>query len=315
MRVDIHAHYQSKEYIDLLASLGGNVNPFARNPPAGGDQADLDARFQLMKDAGVEMQVLSVASDFPYFEREADAIAASRLANDLFAGLVTRYPDRFAAFATTPLPHVNASLEEMARALDSLGMAGVTVGTSVLGRSLVEPDFEPLYEELNRRGAVLFVHPAGVGACSPLIQPYRLTWPIGAPIEDTIAVMHFIQKGIPMRYPKIKIIISHLGGALPMLLPRLDDHARAFMPEGSERPSIIARRIWYDTVGHGHIPALRCACDSLGADRLLLGSDYPYQKGEQYRRAVSYVQEAGLPQEDVRRILDRNAAALLGLDS
>lgn len=314
MRVDVHAHYQPKEYFDMLACLGTGVTPFTRNMRAGADPADLAARLQIMTDAGVQMQVLSVAGDLPYFEREADAITAARLANDLFAGLVTRYSDRFAAFATMPLPHVDASLEEVARALDTLGMVGVTVATSVLARSLVDPDFEPLYAELNRRAAVLFVHPAGVGACSPLIQPYRLTWPIGAPIEDTVAVMHLILRGIPTRYPKIKIIISHLGGALPMLLLRLDDHARSFLPVKSEPPSITARRLWYDTVGHGHIPALRCAYDSLGADRLLLGSDYPYQQGEKYRRAVSYVQEAGLPEEDVEQILDRNAAGLLGLE-
>lgn len=316
MRVDVHAHYTPEEYFELLASFGREVTPYlTRDMRAGGNQADLDARFQMMNDAGVQMQVLSVAGNLPYFEREADAIAAARLANDLFAELVTRYSDRFAAFATVPLPHVNASLEEVARALDTLGMVGVTVGTSVLARSLADADFEPLYAELNRRGAVLFVHPAGIGACSPLIQPYRLTWPIGAPIEDTVAVMHLILKGIPLRYPKIKVIISHLGGALPMLLPRLDDHARSFLPMEAERPSITARRLWYDTVGHGHIPALRCAYESLGAERLVLGSDYPFQQGELYRRSVSYVQEAGLPRQDVERILDRNAARLLGLDS
>lgn len=315
MRIDVHAHYQPKGYYDVLARFGRDVTPFTRNKLAGGNQADLNARLQMMNNAGVQMQVLSVAGDLPYFEREADAIAAARLGNDLFADLVTQYSDRFAAFATMPLPHVRASLEEVARALDNLGMVGVTVATSVLARSLVEPEFEPLYAELNRRATVLFVHPAGVGACSPLIQPYRLTWPIGAPIEGTVAAMHLILKGIPVRYPKIKIIISHLGGALPMLLPRLDDHAGSFLPAGSERPSITARRLWVDTVGHGHIPALRCACESLGTDRLLLGSDYPYQQGELYRRTVSYVEEAGLPQKDVERILDRNAAGLLGLGS
>ena len=117
-----------------------------------------------------------------------------------------------------------------------------------------------------------------------MIEDYGLTWPIGAPIEDTISATQLIFKGIPERYPRIKIINSHLGGALPMLLQRLDNQYRWAAQEVTEPPSAQARRMWYDTVGHFHIPALRCACESFGADRLVLGTDFPYLAGEGYRR-------------------------------
>lgn len=140
------------------------------------------------------------------------------------------------------------------------------------------------------------------------------TGPIGAPIEDTISATQLIFKGIPVRYPRIKIINSHLGGALPMLLQRLDNQYRWAAPEITEPPSAQARRMWYDTVGHFHIPALRCACESFGADRLVLGTDFPYLSGDGYRRSVSYIQDAGLLATDAHRILDTNAASLLQLE-
>jgi hypothetical protein len=138
----------------------------------------------------------------------------------------------------------------------------------------------------------------------------------GAPVEDTISIMHLITHGIPARYPDLKIINSHLGGALPMLLQRADDQYRWEAPDTPEPPSVAARRMWYDTVGHGHVPALRCAIDSFGADRLLLlllllGTDFPYEKGDIFLRAVDYINAPQIDPDAARAILDHNASALL----
>ena len=185
--------------------------------------------------------------------------------------------------------------------------------TSVLGHALVEPGYEPVFAELNRRSAVLYLHPAGNGACSPLIANYHLTWMVGAPVEDTISIMQLITHGIPARYPDIKIINSHLGGALPMLLQRADDQYSWEAPDTPERPSVAARRMWYDTVGHGHVPALQCAIASFGADRLVLGTDFPYENGDTFVRAVDYVNDPRIDPDAGRAILDQNASALLGI--
>ncbi len=313
MRIDIHAHYFPEEYLDLLQRFGSEATAIARHISAGDGSGEMEARLDLMDSANVQMQVLSVSPQLPYFEDETHAIEAARVINDLYADLVQRYSTRFAAFAAIPLPHIDAALAEVERTLDQLHMVGVTVATSVLGRSLADPEFEPLYAELDRRGAVLYIHPAGVSAYSPLIADYGLTWPIGAPIEDTISATQLIFKSIPVRYPRIRIINSHLGGALPMLLQRLDNQYRWAAPEITEPPSAQARRMWYDTVGHFHVPALRCACESFGADRFVLGTDFPYLSGEGYRRSVSYIQDVGLSTTDAHRILDTNAASLLQL--
>jgi aminocarboxymuconate-semialdehyde decarboxylase len=312
MRIDVHAHYWTEDYVDLLVDLGRADAGAVRGIGAGGG-TELDARLRLMDRAGVQMQVLSACPQLPYGEDREKAARTARFVNDQYAGLPGRYPDRFSAFAALPMPHLDESLGEMGRALDELHLAGVAMNTTVLGRALVEPEYEPIFAELNRRSAVLYLHPAGNSACSPLIANYHLTWIVGAPVEDTISVMHLITHGIPTRYPDIKIINSHLGGALPMLLQRADDQYRWETPDTPELPSVAARRMWYDTVGHGHVPALRCAIDSLGADRLLLGTDFPYENGDTFVRAVDYVHDPQIDTGAARAILDQNASVLLGI--
>jgi aminocarboxymuconate-semialdehyde decarboxylase len=313
MRIDVHAHYFPAAYLDVLCRFGSTETDIARKLRAGAEPAEVDARLGMMDDAHVDLQVLSASPQLPYFEREADAVVAARLANDLYAELVRRHPTRFAALAATPLPHVDAALSELERAYYQLGMAGATVATTVLGRPLTDPLFAPFWEELNRRRAILFVHPAGVGACSPLIAGNGLSWPVGAPIEDTVAIALLIAHGITRRYPDVQIVTSHLGGALPMLLARMDCQYPWAVPGAPELPSVVARRLWYDTVAHGHAPALRAAVETFGADRLILGTDYPYQQDERYREAVSYVEEAGLAPDVAHRILDANAERLFGV--
>jgi len=315
MRIDVHAHLWSDRYLDLLGRLGNDRTAVHRGLGAGDTDQELRQRFALMDGAGIQMQVLSVTPASPHLERQADAVQAARLANDEYAALTRRFPDRFRAFAALPLPHTEAALAELRRALDQLGMVGAAVTTSVLGRTLADPAFHPVYGELDRRKSVLYIHPAGAGADSPLINGHRIVWSVGAPIEDTIAIMHLVIAGIPSRYPDMKIIASHLGGLLPMVVERIDHQIDFEAPDTPEKPSLALRRLWYDTVGHNHLPALRAAAQALGADRLVLGTDFPYQPGELFYAAVDYVRRSGLSEDDVRAILDRNALALFGWEA
>jgi aminocarboxymuconate-semialdehyde decarboxylase len=311
MRIDVHAHLWSDRYLDILAGLGVPTQA-QRGTGAGSTDRELAERFAQMDAAGVDRQVLSAPPVSPHVPDQAAATHAARAVNDEYADIVAQHPDRFRAFAALPLPHTDAALKELTRALDDLGMVGVGVTTSILGRGLGDPVFEPVYDELNRRGSVLYVHPAGEGAGAELIAGHHLTWSIGAPIEDTVAVMHLILAGIPSRYPDMKIIASHLGGALPMLLARTDHQVPWEAPDTPELPSAAARRMWFDTVGHNHAPALRAAVDTFGADRLVLGTDFPYQAGEEYQAAVDYISRE-LDADEAHEILDINAAALFGL--
>ncbi|MGW7364339.1 amidohydrolase family protein [Streptomyces sp. NPDC054841] len=309
MRTDVHAHLWSEGYLRLLESYGREDTATQRGLGAGDSAEELDARFVMNDAAGIGHQILSVSPQTPYFREEAQAVTAARVANDLYAEVVRDWPERFSAFAALPLPHLDASLEELARALDVLGMAGAGLTTSVLGRSLGDPSFLPLFEELDHRGSVLSLHPAGRDAGSPLIAENRMRWMVGAPMEDTICAMHLMIEGIPSRFPRVRIVHSHLGGALPMLLPRADEHVPWEAPDIAEMPTVAARRMYYDTVAHGHEPALRAAADSYGADRLMLGTDFPYQTGDGLRRAVTFIEETLMP-EVAEEVLEAGAELL-----
>ena len=133
--------------------------------------------------------------------------------------------------------------------------------------------------------------------------------PVGAAI-----VLHLIARRVPERFPDIKYVVPHLGGIIPMLLQRLDNQAPQKHPNLPERPSITARRFYYDIVGHGSQAALLCAWKAFGAEHLVAGSDYPVLMAfETYRQTFHYVRESGLPPADVDLILEHNSQKVLGL--
>jgi 6-methylsalicylate decarboxylase len=297
MLIDVHAHQFPQNYIDTIARHG-------RQPLGLGAGQTMEERLQLMDEAKVDVQVLSPANLVPYLEGEAEAIQAAKILNDGYADLTHLWPQRFKAFVSLPLPHVDASLREMARGLDQLGFAGVTLGCSILDLPVTGEELEPLYQEMDRRGAILFFHPVVNGLCSALINNFNLAGPVGTTMEDTLVVLHMIIAQIPHRYPNIKILVPHFGGLIPMLLKRMDNQLASAYRTLPEKPSTTAKRFWYDTVGHGSKEALRCACDAFGPDQLVTGSDYPVLLSyENYAKTFSYIREAGLPGDVADRIL------------
>jgi aminocarboxymuconate-semialdehyde decarboxylase len=314
VRIDVHAHYFPLEYLDRLDLYGGShVTGLIRKMKlASADFSGLEDHFRNMDRSKVDMQILSISGQLPYFAKENDAVDAARLGNDIYARIVREYPKRFRAFACTPLPHVRAAIEETRRALDELGMVGVTTGTVALGKSIADPAFDEFFAELNRRKAALFIHPIGGSLGSQLIESTNLVWPVGAPLEDTVCLLQFMQANFPSRFPDIKIIIPHLGGFAPFLAARLDQLQDHFLPASAMAPSTQAKYFWYDTV-NGNPAALRCTKETLGTDHLLFGTDYPFWRDDAFKLCVDYLGEAGLPSSDVDRILGRNGQQLLGL--
>ena len=319
MIVDIHAHYFPKAYNDTLLRIGGRSLPesaraLTARPPRNDDPSQIPTRLEQMNDAGVSLQVLSPAASPPYAEKEADAVAAARLINDAYAELAQKYPGRFAAVVSLPLPHIDASLREMERGLDQLGMLGVSMCCSCFDRSTAEAEFEPLYAEMHRRRTVLNYHPIQNGICSPFLNDYGFTVSVGASLEDTAIVLHLIARRIHQRYPNIKYVVPHLGGLISMQLTRLDNQGPRNHPNLPEPPSVTARRFYYDTVGHGSHAALLCAWKGFGADRIVAGSDYPVLMAfETYTQTFHYIREVGIPEKDVDLILHHNAQIVLGL--
>jgi 6-methylsalicylate decarboxylase len=315
LHVDVHAHYFHPEYVAAIGRLV-SAHAAAHTARAPGLHMTPEDVIGLMDASGVDLQVLSPSASQPYAADEANAVAAARLCNDIYADVVRRHPGRFAAFGSVPLPHVDAALAEATRCLDTLGMLGINTGCSVLGRALDDPAFEPFWAELNRRGSVLFLHPMGVGG--PCMDQFNLPFLVGAPFEDTVAAVRLVLGGVTRRYPSIRVIVPHLGGTLPFLMARIDGapdgggapRAPEAQVDGAITPHL--RRFWYDTVNHDPA-ALRCALAAFGPERLLLGSDFPYAVGSYYQHCVTYVAEAGLSPAELEAVLGGNAQALLGL--
>jgi predicted TIM-barrel fold metal-dependent hydrolase len=309
--IDVHAHYQPIALNSFMGRFGkATVIP---EVPWTDTPEHIAERVRMMEGAGVRMQILSPGTAH-YFEDRASSCEAAQIINDSFVQLIERLPAKFAAYISLPLPHIEASLRELERAAKMRGMVGVTLHCSIIDKSVAAAEFDPIYEELNRRGTILFLHPCRNGICSALINDYQLAESVGTSVEDSLAVVHMLIRRIPQRFPDIRIIVPHLGGILPMLLERLDNQLPKVHQDLREAPSITARRFWYDTVSHGSSAALRCACEALGSERLLPGSDYPFLLFHQpYKRAFTYIESASIPRLDAKHILHSNARSLFGL--
>ncbi len=317
MICDVHAHYIPQAFSDFMGErfpprVGQPTRTGIAKHPVSDSPTDIAGRLEWMDAAGVGRQVLSPHRPL-YLPDAAEGIRAAQLINDGYADLAHRHPDRISSYVMLPLPHIDAALKEMERGLDQLGCVGVMMHISCLERSVAESEFEPIYAEMNRRGTVLFVHPAVTGICSPFINEYGFRAAVGTSLEDATFVLHMIAKQIPHRYPNIKFIVPHLGGPIPMLLNRLDKQGRRDHPNLAEAPSATARKFYYDTVCYGSKPAFMCAYEAFGADHLVTGSDYPVlQDWEAYAETFAYIGRLGLPQADCDKILHHNAQQLFG---
>ncbi len=315
MTIDVHAHYFPEAYARFVEplGLGGRMWP----PPKPGEKPapyrfpaeDTPRRLALMDEAGVSRQILSIITA-PYLEDREQALSSAQLGNDLYAEFCAEHPDRFSFWASLPLPHVSAAVEETKRAMDELGAVGVTLQCFCMGETIARPEFDPLFEELNRRKAVVFLHPCQNALGSPMIGDFGLTVCLGASVEDAVVALHLIVRGIPERFPDIKFIVPHFGGILPMLLERLDGQ----LPNTglAEKPSATARRFYYDTVGWGSRAAMLAAATAFGSSQLVPGSDWPVLLPfESYKTTFDHIRNSGLKAEEVDAILNTNAQQLL----
>ncbi len=325
MRVDVHTHAQPPEYLETLQASGRyeivpdaagrlvvrergsrflTITPQMHDPARRVEEMDAD---------GIDVQILSVTTPQVYFLEGDAAVALAARCNDYLAGLVRRYPRRFRALASVPLTAGGeAAARELERCLDDLGMVGALLGASVDGRPLDDPAFLPFFEAADARGATILIHPmvpVGVEA----MGDYALAPLVGFMFDTTLAVARLIFSGYLDRFPQIRYVVGHLGGAVPYLAGRLDIGYRSYPDcQRIERPpSEYLRRLYLDTVSF-HPPALRCALETVGAERIVFGSDYPHVIGD-VAGAVAAI-EASVPPEARSAVLGATAAGLFGLE-
>ncbi|MCL5961493.1 MAG: amidohydrolase family protein [Chloroflexi bacterium] len=325
MKIDLHVHYAPES---TLAVLDEAYEDFSKSSSPSGIQAakrirenraratlncDLDDRRALMDRDGVDIQVLSFPGVNGTSLREDRSVALTRAANDGLAAARDRFPDRFMCLATVPAELPEAAVEELDRAIKQLGMNGLMLGANIHGVPLSSPQLQPLFEKADSLGIPVMLHPGEPPGIEAAME-YDLASLVAYIFDSTLATTRMILSGMFDRYKNMKFVAPHLGGALPYIIGRVDwgfevkPGARSVI---STPPSKYLKNIYTDVVNF-HVPSLRCAIETIGLDRLVLGSDYPPVR-DGMARALASVRALGLSEEDEEKIFSLNAKRLLGM--
>lgn len=325
MRIDVHTHVLPPDYLETLTASGrydvrGNeetgiviMEKGSRLVGITPQLQDVEQRIADMDRDEVDFQILSVSTPQVYFLADQPAIDLARRCNDYLASIVQVHPDRFRALASIPLTaNVDEAVRELTRCVEELGMVGFIIGANIDGTPIDDPRFDPFYEEANRLGTTMFIHPM-VPPGIELMNDYALAPLVGFMFDTTLAVSRLIFSNFFGRFMGIKVIVAHLGGAIPYLAGRLDMGYETYPDcQGIMRPpGEVLHNLYLDTVSF-HEPALRCAIDTVGVERLLFGSDYP-QATANVSRAAGMLDDM-LGRRDKRMVFGDNAAPLFGLE-
>jgi aminocarboxymuconate-semialdehyde decarboxylase len=324
MKFDLHTHYYPPAFFDLIRRTPGEFS-FGADPtgrtiirhrgarffgvtPAMTDPAQ---RLADMDRVGIDVEVLSVSTPNVFFAEGAAQADVARLVNDAYAELIAQHPKRFKGFASIPMDAPDAALRELDRALGELKLNGVVLLSNIRGRALTDPSYRPFFEEANRRRVCIFLHPM-IPVTSEVFNEYVLGPLVGFPFDTSLAVARMCFRGIFRDFPDIRWVIGHLGGAIPYLMERLDNGYRDFA-ECREHidalPSTYLKTLHYDTVSFSG-PALRMVREMVGADHMVMGSDYPHMLGS-IDRAVSSITGLDIPDPDKQAIFSGTALRIL----
>ena len=299
-RIDTHHHVVPPEYAAWLRRRGKE---------AGGlpiPDWSSEAALALMDERGVETAILSVSTPGVHLGDDAEARALARDVNEYAAAMVRSHPGRFGFFATLCLPDVRGSLIELEHAFDALGADGVVLLANSRGVYLGDKSFDPLFEELNSRHAVVFVHPSIVPGLEPL--PGVPTFVVDFLLDTTRAAILLARSGTLDRYPHLKIILAHAGGIVPYAAYRM---SAAASPSGNPIDGVAQlKRFYFDTALSGSPTALPSLLAFAEPDHVLFGSDFPYAPAPVVG-AFTSMYEAFAMSDLQRRSIDRDAAERL----
>jgi 6-methylsalicylate decarboxylase len=305
--IDTHHHilpdFFWRETNDSHAPVGG-LAPL---------QWSKEAMISFIDDAGIDVAVMSVSTPGVHLGDSEKARSLARRCNEFAAELVHARPDRFASFACIPLPDIDSSLEEVSYAFDVLRFDGLVLFANSNGVYLGDAALEPVFQELERRKAVVFVHPnpsPDAAAHSLGLPDNLLDFPTDT--NRAVAQMHYTNRFA--RTPNVKYIFSHAGGSIPYLAARLaiiDE--MGFIPGGDQRGSAAGmfRRMYWDTALAASDPVLRMLRDVAGVDRILYGTDFPYLRRDLAVKSKQQIlQSSALNDSERRAFIGGNASSL-----
>jgi predicted TIM-barrel fold metal-dependent hydrolase len=300
-RIDVHHHFVPPKYKEEV-NKKRPMQPVMQNWTVQGSIEDMDK-------AGTQVALVSITTPGLHFGHVEEARRLARLSNDYAMEMMRDYHGRFGLFASLPWPDVDGSLAEVAYALDTLKADGIGMFTSYGNKWLGHPDFEPLFQELDRRGVVVYTHPV----CAPCLRdiiPALNEAVIEYGTDTTRAIANLLFTGMAARYPNIRWIFSHAGGTMPFLIERLANLAKvpayaAKLPNGLVHELM---RFYYDTAQASNPSALGCLRSIVPVSQIMFGTDYPYRLGIEH---VEGVGGCGFSAADVKAIDRGNAARLL----
>ncbi|MDQ0777653.1 aminocarboxymuconate-semialdehyde decarboxylase [Streptomyces aurantiacus] len=328
--VDVHAHILLPEVEALVDGLPGLAGARAldarRNGPAAlavngpmvrervALMTDVTARLAAMDGQGVDVQLVSPSpSHYHYWTDEETAEKVYRLANEATAAHCSAAPSRLRGLGLVPLQHPGQAVRALEHAL-GLGLSGVEVSSHAPARELSDPAYEPFWARAEESGAIVFLHPFGCTLDERLDRWY-LSNTVGQPTENAVALSHLIFSGVLDRHPGLKLVAAHGGGYLPTHIGR-SDHAWTTRPDAgagcARLPSSYLKQLYFDSLVHDP-QVLRELVRVAGADRVLLGSDFPFDMGTE--NPVGALRAACLSDTDFHAVRGGNAATLLDLDT
>jgi aminocarboxymuconate-semialdehyde decarboxylase len=323
MNIDIHSHIEIPDAAALLpAGLETTNSPLSAESAAYQKAHNAAIRDQIlnperkiadMKAMGLDVTVLSITPSQFFYNAEGEAaVRVARAQNDHIAALVGKYPQRFMGVASVPLQNVGAAVAELERAVVELKLRGVEVGSNIGGRYLGDPVFLPFFEKARMLNVPVLIHPCNIAGAERMAD-YYLPNLIGNPLDTTITAATLIFSGIFDRLPGVKILLEHAGGHLPYIIGRFN-HGWKVRPECRKfiqrSPVEYLGEFYYDTIAHGP-EALAYLISRVGAERVLIGTDHPYDMGDMDPLG-SLAAVTGLSLEEREKIAGGNAVALLG---
>lgn len=278
---------------------------------------DIDTHLEFMEEAGIRTSLLSMPAPQPYFGNAEECRKVVRRYNEACAKLKAEHPGKFLFCASLPLPDVRAAIEEAVYTLDTLGADGIKLATNSRGQYVGDEALDPLMEVLNKRKAVIILHPHKP---SPVNDGIIATAPLAVyeyPAETTRAVINMIARNVPARYPDIRFVVPHCGSFLPLAIPRMKAVLPAMQAQGYMQPvdwEANLSHLYYDLAGGATSEVVRSLLTITTPEHLLYGSDYPYQPAgvltENLKRMRSWMADDKKLAPYLDDIMADNAAAL-----
>ena len=323
-KLDLHTHFYTQEYFQTIRNLPSEFS-FGASPSGQTIITYRGARFfgvtpamtdvsKLIEDmdrVGIDVEVVSLSTPNVFFTDAEHQPSVARMVNDSYAELIAKHPKRFKGFASIPMDAPDAALRELHRTIDELKLNGVILLSNIGGKALTSPEYRTFFEEANRMKLCIFLHPM-IPAQSDAFREYVLGPIIGFPFDTSLAVARMCYDGMLAEFPDIRWIVGHLGGAVPYLMERMDNGYRDF-PECRAKidqlPSFYLKRLYYDPVSFSP-HTLTMARNMVGADHMVMGSDYPHLLGS-IDRAVSSIEDLDIRQEEKEEIFSGTALKII----